>query len=543
MQHELRGADILWEALKRGGVTRVFSLSGNHIMPVYDAAFEQGIEIIHVRHEAAAVHMADAWARLTGEVGVALVTGGQGHSNAVAALPTALADEVPLVLLSGHAPLNELGLGAFQETPQVDMAAPLCKAAWLTQSTAGLGADIARAFRIARSGRPGPVHVSLPTDVVEAKAAPTLPAEAAYEAAEMPLSTESAKAILAAIHGAERPFLIAGPALNTPNGKRARAALEAALGLPIALMESPRGLGDPSLGAFAEMLALSDCVVLLGKQLDFTLRFGRAPFVDAKARWIVIEPDARIMTRAVTALGARIAVGAMAAPLEAVATLATLATLATPHPQATWATAIREAIAYRPQAWQALAGKPGGPVHPATLGAALNGYVTPDTVLVADGGEIGQWMQACIQAPERVINGVAGAIGAALPFALAARAARPAGRILAVCGDGTFGFHMAEFDTAMRHDLPFVLVVGNDAKWNAEYQIQARDYGANRTHGCELSPGTRYDLVATALGGHGEFVERGEDLAAALDRAFASGKPACVNVLIEGLPAPNLRRT
>ena len=539
MQHEIRGADILWAALKKGGVTRVFSLSGNHIMPVYDAAFDQGIEIIHVRHEAAAVHMADAWARLTGEVGVALVTGGQGHSNAVAALPTALADEVPMLLLSGHAPLHELGLGAFQETPQVEMAAPLCKAAWLAQTTGGLGADIARAFSIARSGRPGPVHVSLPTDVVEAKAAPTLPAEAAYEAVPMPLSDETAASILAAIAAAERPFLAAGPALNTPNGRRARAALEAALGLPITLMESPRGLGDPSLGAFAEMLAQSDCVVLLGKALDFTLRFGRAPAVDAKARWVVIEPDAKLIARAVQGLGARLAALAMAGALEAVATLATRAM---PHGNRAWAAALHEAIAYRPEAWEALAGKPGGPVHPATLGAALRPFITPDTVLVADGGEIGQWMQACLVAPERIINGVAGAIGAALPFALAARAARPAGRILAVCGDGTFGFHMAEFDTALRHDLPFVLIVGNDAKWNAEYQIQARDYGANRAHGCELAPATRYDRVVEALGGHGEFVERGEDLGAALERAFASNKPACVNVMIEGLAAPNLRR-
>jgi acetolactate synthase-1/2/3 large subunit len=539
MQHEIRGADILWGALKKGGVTRVFSLSGNHIMPVYDAAFEQGIEIIHVRHEAAAVHMADAWARLTGEVGVALVTGGQGHSNAVAALPTALADEVPMLLLSGHAPLNELGLGAFQETPQVEMAAPLCKAAWLAQATAGLAADIARGFSIARSGRPGPVHISLPTDVVEAKATPTLPAEAAYDAKPMPLSAESASAVLAAIATAERPFLAAGPALNTPEGQRLRTALEAALGLPIVLMESPRGLGDPSLGAFAEMLAQSDCVVLLGKPLDFTLRFGRAPFVPAAARWLVIEPDAKLMARAVAGLGARLAGSAMAAPLEAVATLATQAKH---HANTAWAQALREALAHRPKAWEALAGKPGGPVHPATLGAALRPFLTADTVLVADGGEIGQWMQACLTAPERIINGVAGAIGAALPFALAARAARPEGRILAVCGDGTFGFHMAEFDTALRHDLPFVLVVGNDAKWNAEYQIQARDYGANRAHGCELAPGTRYDRVVEALGGHGEFVERGEDLAPALERAFASGKPACVNVMIEGLPAPNLRR-
>ena len=353
MQHEIRGADILWAALKKGGVTRVFSLSGNHIMPVYDAAFDQGIEIIHVRHEAAAVHMADAWARLTGEVGVALVTGGQGHSNAVAALPTALADEVPMLLLSGHAPLHELGLGAFQETPQVEMAAPLCKAAWLAQTTGGLGADIARAFSIARSGRPGPVHVSLPTDVVEAKAAPTLPAEAAYEAVPMPLSDETAASILAAIAAAERPFLAAGPALNTPNGRRARAALEAALGLPISLMESPRGLGDPSLGAFAEMLAQSDCVVLLGKALDFTLRFGRAPAVDAKARWVVIEPDAKLIARAVQGLGARLAALAMAGALEAVATLATRAM---PHGNRAWAAALHEAIAYRPEAWEALAG-------------------------------------------------------------------------------------------------------------------------------------------------------------------------------------------
>lgn len=539
MQHEIRGADILWGALRKGGVTRVFSLSGNHIMPVYDAAFEQGIEIIHVRHEAAAVHMADAWARLTGEVGVALVTGGQGHSNAAAGLPTALAGEVPLLLLSGHAPLNELGLGAFQETPQVEMAAPLCKAAWLAQSTAGLADDIARAFSIARSGRPGPVHISLPTDVVEAKATPKLPDEAAYLAKPMPLSAESADAILAAIAGAERPILAAGPALNTPDGRRARLALEAAIGLPIALMESPRGLGDPSLGAFAEMLAQSDCVVLLGKPLDFTLRFGRAPFVSEKARWVVIEPDMKLLARAAQGLGGRLALSAMAAPLEAVAMLAAHAQ---PHGAPEWAAAMREAMAHRPKAWDALAGKPGGPVHPATLGAALRPHLTPETVLVVDGGEIGQWMQACLSAPERVINGVAGAIGAALPFALAARAARPAGRVLAICGDGTFGFHMAEFDTALRHDLPFVLVVGNDAKWNAEYQIQARDYGANRAHGCELAPGTRYDLVVSALGGHGEFVERGEDLPAALERAFASGKPACVNVLIEGLPAPNLRR-
>ena len=134
MVEMIRGAEMLVRALKQAGVSRIFSLSGNHIMPVYDALFASGIEIIHTRHEAAAVHMADAWARLTGECGVALVTGGQGHTNAVAGLPTAQAGEVPVLLLSGHAPLGELGLGAFQELEQARMAEPLCKAAFNASS-------------------------------------------------------------------------------------------------------------------------------------------------------------------------------------------------------------------------------------------------------------------------------------------------------------------------------------------------------------------------------------------------------------------------
>ncbi|MBC7431257.1 MAG: thiamine pyrophosphate-binding protein, partial [Rubritepida sp.] len=197
----LRGADILWGALRQAGVTRVFSLSGNHIMPVYDAAFGRGIEIVHVRHEAAAVHMADAWARLTGECGVALVTGGQGHTNAVAGLPTALAGEVPLLLLSGHAPLKELGLGAFQETPQVETAAPLVKAARLIRHTATLGLEVLRAVALAREGRPGPVHLSLPPDVREASVPPPPLQEVAPRA--MPLGAETAAAIDAMLGAAQ----------------------------------------------------------------------------------------------------------------------------------------------------------------------------------------------------------------------------------------------------------------------------------------------------------------------------------------------------
>ena len=540
MAETIRGADILVQALKAAGVSRIFSLSGNHIMPVYDALLGSGIEIIHVRHEAAAVHMADAWARLTRECGVALVTGGQGHSNAVAALPTAMAGEVPVLLLSGHAPLAELGLGAFQELEQARMAEPVCKKAFTASSPEALAGEVAGAIRLARSGRPGPVHLSLPTDVLDARIAPpAIRGPAATAAAPMPLSTDSAAAIAACIARAERPVIVAPPALCTPAGRAAIAALSAASGLPVAAMESPRGLGDPSLGAFAQVLAEADLVVLLGKALDFTLRFGRAPAIAAAARIIVVEPDAAVLARAARSLGDRIAIAALAGAAEAVSAIT--ASIVS-HGNAAWSRRLATAIGFRPPGWDALAGAPEGPIHPATLCHALRPFIAaPDSVLVVDGGEIGQWAQAMLAAPARVINGVAGAIGAAIPFALAARAARPQARILCVLGDGTFGFHMAEFDTARRHGLPFVAVVGNDARWNAEHQIQLREYGANRAHGCELAPGTRYDLVASALGAHGEFVTRAAEIGPAVERAFASGKPACVNVVIEGQPAPSIR--
>ena len=174
-----RGADVVARALERAGARTVFTLSGNHIMPIFDAVLETGLRLVHCRHEAAAVHMADAWARVTGACGVALVTGGPGHANAVPALYTALAAESPVVLLSGHASLGEIGRGSFQEMRQAELAEPVAKASWTVRSASELEGDVERAFRLAMSGRPGPVHVSLPFDLLEAAHAVTAPADRA----------------------------------------------------------------------------------------------------------------------------------------------------------------------------------------------------------------------------------------------------------------------------------------------------------------------------------------------------------------------------
>ena len=159
-----------------------------------------------------------------------------------------------------------------------------------------------------------------------------------------------------------------------------------------------------------------------------------------------------------------------------------------------------------------------------------------------DGGEFGQWAQAGLDAETRLINGLSGSIGSAIPLALAAQVAHPDRKVVAVLWDGTYGFHSMEMDTAVRYRLPIVTVVGNDARWNAEHQLQLQHYGEGRAVACELLP-TRYDRLVEALGGHGELVERADDLEPALARAIGSGKPACVNVLIDGLAAPTYRTT
>jgi acetolactate synthase-1/2/3 large subunit len=305
-------------------------------------------------------------------------------------------------------------------------------------------------------------------------------------------------------------------------------------------MESPRGINDPRLGAFAEVLRRADLIVLLGKALDFTLRFADAPFVDPSCRFAVIDPEDDLIARCVREKADRVVFQATADPLPALRSLVEGARPSQRH--AAWTGEVRAAIAYRPAAWQTLTGGEAGKVHPIELCRAIEAALPmPDNwTLVCDGGEIGQWPQAVLAPRRRVINGPAGSIGASIPFALAASLAHRA-PIVAVMGDGTFGFHMAEFDTAVRYRLPFVAVVGNDATWNAEYQIQLREYGAERARGCELLP-ARYDLVAAALGGHGELVTTPEQLGPALQRALASGKPACVNVMIERVPAPLVRR-
>lgn len=537
-----RGADALVKALSKAGVKHIFTLSGNHIMPVFDACVGAGIELFHTRHEAAAVHMADAYARLTGKVGVALVTGGPGHANAISALYTAQMAESPVLLLSGHAPHDQLGLGAFQEMRQADVAAPLVKMAATAQHPHTLVDELVHAIRVAQSGRPGPVHLSLPTDVLEG--ASHIPEDLNGERFLPPpqlLDAATAKRLAASLSDAARPLILVGPACMGRAGRERTDALAAALGIPVIGMESPRGINDPSLGAFAEVLAQADRVMLLGKRMDFTLAFGTSPSFARHCTFLQIDPEHHEIARTRRAVGERLIGSAIADSFPALDMLAAVGRDTSKRDER-WARDAQDAIAWRPAQWRTASSSLEKRVHPVRaltpFQALLNSH--PDAVFISDGGEFGQWAQACLRAPHRVINGVAGAIGAALPFALAARVAYPHAPVVAVMGDGTFGFHAAEMDTAVRYRLPFVAVVGNDARWNAEYQIQLRNYGPERLIGCELLP-TRYDRVTEAFGGFGAFVECAGDMGDAVNRAHDSKLPACVNIMIEGIAAPSFK--
>jgi acetolactate synthase I/II/III large subunit len=540
MSNTLRGADVVARSLCRIGCRRIFTLSGNHIMSIFDAALDAGIDLVHVRHEAAAVHMADAHGRLTGEAGIALVTGGPGHANAVGALYTALAAESPMVLLSGHAATWEIGRGGFQELRQAEMAKPVTKASWTADSVESLGRHIGEAIRIARSGRRGPVHLSLPSDLLDARldeSAVTWPTT--EPATREALADADCAKILSALAAAKRPIVLAGPQMSNASGRDLLAKLEAATGAPAMILESPRGLADATLGALPDLAKRADLVVLLGKALDFSLKWAAAPSFAADVKLIAIDPDAALTARAKREKGDGLLFACVADPAFAAEKLAAAAKQAG---DTAWLAEARLARDMRPASWQAVVSQTPGRLHPADVFRTLRPFVErdPDTVLICDGGEFAQWGQSMLPVRRRLVNGVAGAIGSSLSFALAARMVESKAPVFAVLGDGTIGFHIAEFETAVRRGLPFVAILGNDARWNAESEIQRRDYGANRMHGCELLP-VRYDQVVQALGGHGEYVERATDLMAATERALASGKPACVNVMIESTAAPALR--
>lgn len=532
----MRGADVIVQTLIEAGVSKIFSLSGNQIMPIFDACIDADIEIIHTRHEAAAVFMADAYGQLTGKVGVAMVSAGPGTANAVGPLYSARSAESPVLLLSGDTPLSQEGMGGFQSLDQVSFTAPLTKLSFRSSSVSELANDIARGIQTALSGRPGPVHLVLPADIIKqsTKAQRVLPT--AYNQKVMTADSAEVESILTAISSAHAPIILCGPAMHESRSGDMLKNLSDAIDAPVLASESPRGLNDPALGDFAKVLVEVDLIISLGKAVDFGLGFGKT--TNAKTDWIIVDAEEEVRDLARLNLGSQIIKLVAADPRSVASDLLSSGTNGDAHGD--WRSKVGEMIAAR--SYSIDNSVSGNKVGSAALCQAVQQRVNiaDESVVVADGGEFGQWAQAVItQSTHRVINGPSANIGGALCFALAAKKAKPDAIVYALTGDGALGFNFAEFETAVREKTPFVLVIGNDESWFAELQLQMREYGPDRLIGCELS-GARYDLAVEGLGGHGEYVTDLSDLEAALIRAENSEKPACVNVAIERRAAPSM---
>ncbi|MCP5266626.1 MAG: thiamine pyrophosphate-binding protein [Burkholderiaceae bacterium] len=527
----MRGADLLVQTMASAGVRTVFSLSGNQIMPVYDACLDAGIRIVHTRHEAAAVFMADAWSQLTGEPGVALVTAGGGFGNALGALISARAAESAVVLLSGDSPRAQDGMGAFQEFDQVAASTPFTKWSHRSREAAALGDDFRTAHRLAGTGRPGPVHLALPVDLLNATLADAAIAGAPAAAGPAEPASDSLDRLRQLLGEASRPLVLTGPQLNRSRAGALLDALVAATGAPVVSMESPRGLRDPSLGAFADVFAQADLLVYLGKAPDFTTDFGRPRASDAQV--VLVAPERELIERGRRLFGDQLALALEADAMGVADALVVDANGDRSADRTQWRARCAAAIASRALA----SGR-----APAWV-SALNQIqavldAARDPVLIVDGGEFGQWAQAFLSARTRVINGCSGTIGGSLACAVAASLARPEATVIALLGDGTVGFHLAELETAARAGARFVAIIGNDGRWNAEHLIQLRDYGAARQFGCELDPATDYAASARALGIGGERVEVPEALGGALQRAQAAAGPFLIDMRIEGRGAP-----
>ena len=546
---KLTGAHLLVRALKLEGIRKVFTLVGDTILPLVDAVADEGLELIDTRHEAAAMHMADAWCRVTGEPAVVMVTGGPGFSNAISALPNIYTSESPVIFISGFSDLSEMGMYTFQEVDQVGMATPVTKGAWLIHDRRRIADYVATAFRTALSGRPGPVHLTLPIniqeeDVSEDEMPEYLPAE--YRQSGRPQGDNGLiEDAIRTLEKAERPVVIAANAARYSLSTEALQGFIELTGLPVFTVEQSRGMvsddhplcfgyADGSLNGAARRFREADAVLLLGKRFDHRYRFGRPPFFAADARIIQVDPSpAEIGRSRGVSVGI---VGDIGAVVDQLTTEAKAHTWSRSSISG-WIDRLREDR----QAWlESMESHADDelPLHPMKVFTEMQPFTDDGTILIFDGGDYAQWGRSYLKARKTghwMRLGPLSHLGCGLPFALGAKLARPEARVLLFIGDGSLGFYAMEYDTAIRHNLPFTAVMGNDAVWGIDRNFQLAYYG--RAVATDLRF-VRYDRMVEALGGYGEYVERGEDIAPAVERAIASGRPSLVNVSIKSARSP-----
>ncbi len=521
--------------LKKEGVTTLFTLSGLHVAPIYAGCAEEGIRLVDTRHEQAAAHAADAWARLTRGIGVAVVTAGPGVTGTVTGVANAWAANVPLLVLGGAAPTFNQGRGSLQEMPQTQLFAGITKWAERVPSTDLIPSFLARAFRVARAGRPGPVFLEIPWDVLSNGADEALAeAQVKYRTdARSPGDPVQLERALALLASAERPVLLGGSSIWWDDAVEPLRRFAERTGGPVYLNGMGRGCLPPDHPSFfqgsrKEALGQADVALVVGTPLDFRVGYGTEPTFARGARVVQVDGDsAEIGRNRPIEIGI---VGDSRSVLEALGAGAR-AGLA---PEG-WRRFLREREAERAARQRVHEESDQRPIHHFRLARALDEVASRagDVTWVADGGNVVAVAAKVIRLPRpgRWLDpGPLGCLGVGSPFAIAAKLLAPDRPVCVIQGDGAFGLNGMDFETAARFRLPMVVVVGNDAAWGQIAIPQKAMYG--EAVATRLAP-TRYDRVVETLGGRGEHVEDPAQLVPALERAFASGTVYCVDVAID----------
>jgi acetolactate synthase-1/2/3 large subunit len=534
---DLTGGQLVSAVLRGAGVRHVFTLCGGHILPIYDGCVSDGIRVVDVRHEQAAAHAADAYARLTRSIGVALVTAGPGVTDAVTGVANAHAARSPVLLIGGAAPLGLRGRGALQEMEQVALLRPITKGSWSVVETRQIPEVLTTAIRTALAPPAGPVFVEIPVDLllttIEDRFAP-IPTGYRHRtrAAPDPDALVRVERLLA---DARRPVIIAGSGVYWDDAAASLAAVAEAAGVPVVMNGAGRGTlpGDhPNACAQARGFALAhaDLVLVLGAVLDFRLGYGQPPTFAEDVRVVMVDGDARELGR-----NRPLEIG-LAADIDL-----TLHGILETLPKAMagqvepWLNAVREREAEGRRTLAELAASDATPISHYRWAAEIARAVTPETIVIGDGGDVvgcvsrfvplarpGQWLDP----------GPFGCLGVGPPFALSAKLLHPDRRVLLVAGDGAFGLNGMELETAVRFGAPLTCIIGNDGGWGQIRNPQLSFFGEARAVATSL-PSTRYDLMTEALGGRGALITHPAEIGPALARALASDEVWCLNVLLD----------
>jgi acetolactate synthase-1/2/3 large subunit len=531
------GAQWFVKTLREQGVEYVFTLCGNGLNPFYDACLDHRVKVVDVRNEQAAAYMADAWGRLTRRIGVVAVSSGPGHTNALTGLANAWWDGGPMLLISGCSGQAMRGMDNFQELDQVGMAAPVCKHAAMVQLVQNLPQETHKALAMAVSGRPGPVHLTIPEDVlrspIDAARVRTEAGPAIVEprgAGDRDLIHEAVKLL----SRAKRPFMVVGSGAFYAQAADALRRFAELTDIPIVshiwdrscveqAMAQYVGVTNGELNHAMRMVSQADVVLTLGARVDYRLGHGRPPSVGADTKLVRVDIDPEEVTRTVTP-----EVGIVGDPRSVLRQMAAEWPRTGGKSHTAWLRQVRRVHDALPDKWAKLGHEDVCPVPSIRICREVKRFLDRDVTFLLDAGNMGRWAHMTLfdRHPSHWLTcGASGVVGWGIPGAVAAKLANPEKPVLLLSGDGAAGFTLGDIETALRFGTPYVAVVAHDAAWG----IVADGQPEGRHVASELGE-IRFDRVAQALGARGVFIESPKQLGPAIEAGLREDTVTFIHV-------------